>query len=78
MKKLYKVNVFAEQKLSLTAKILLIFERKEVEVQNLNLEYQDDKKRYCYHFLVSSSYENIEKTTRLIAKQIGVEEANFN
>ena len=72
MKTQLKLNVITEQDLSLTAKLLLILNRKQIKLNAMNIDSDYSAGFYNYQLQVSGNSNMLQQARKVIAKQIGV------
>lgn len=72
MRSTVNLSIESEQNLSLAAKIMLILNRKQVQVTNAVLSVDTPKSVYRHTLVVRGEAGNIQKAVNVIAKQIGV------
>ena len=72
MEKQIEVNLVTERNLSLTARLLLVINRKQLELNSMKLDsgYADDY--YKYTLEITGDDHMLHQVIKVIAKQIGV------
>ena len=74
----YKLVLHIADELPVLAKVLLIFQRKLIFVDKMDVERSLEEGCYRINILAECSFENLEKTSRLLKKQEGVSLLNFD
>ena len=78
MKKQIELNVLTEQNLSLIARLLLIINRKQIELNDLKIDSDYLSGFYRYKIKLTGDYHMLQQAKKVIAKQIGVIDVNLN
>ena len=78
MRKQMELNVVTEQNLALTARLLLIINRKQIELDSMNLDSDYLPNYYRYNLQLTGDLHMLQQAKKVIAKQIGVFEVKFN
>ncbi len=73
----FSIDVLAEDSLGLAAKLLMFFERKQINVKLMTLEDLPENKSCSFNFLVESTDLEVERTSLFISKQVGVMDVGF-
>jgi hypothetical protein len=73
----FSIDVLAEDGLGLAAKLLLFFERKQINVKLMTLEDLPEDEGCAFNFLVQTSDLEVERTSLFISKQVGVMDVGF-
>ena len=77
MEKLFKLDLQTEQATTLAAKFLLMFNRSQIHVKQMKLNELPEK-IYGMSFWLLGTSEKVEKTCRLISKQVGILSTSFS
>jgi len=72
MKKLYTISVFSENTVGMLARICVIFTRRHINIESLNVCESEIKDVYRYTIIVSINEEQVKKVLSQIEKQIEV------
>ena len=72
MEKQIEVNLVTERNLSLTARLLLIINRKQLELNMMKLDSGYSSDYYKYTFELTGDEHMLRQVLKVIGKQIGV------
>lgn len=72
MKTQLELNVVTELNLSLIAKLLLLINRKQIELTRMRVSTNFLQGNYKYQLLLSGKSKMLDQVPKVIAKQIGV------
>lgn len=72
MKKSYTISVFSENTVGMLARICVIFTRRHINIESLNVSGSEIKDIYRYTIVVNCSYEQVQKVLTQLEKQVEV------
>lgn len=72
MEKQIEVNLITERNLSLTARLLLLINRKQLELNSMKLDSGYSEDYYKYTFEIIGDEHMLRQILKVIGKQIGV------
>lgn len=75
MKKPYTISVFSENTVGMLARICVIFTRRHINIESLNVSESEIKDIYRYTIVVNSSYEQVRKVLTQLEKLVEVMKA---
>lgn len=72
MKKLFTLSVFSENTIGMLARVCVIFTRRHINIESLNVSGSEIKDIYRYTIVVNSTYEEVIKLLGQLEKQVEV------
>jgi len=70
--------IVTEQNVSLAARLLLLINKKQIEVDSMNLDSNYQSECYLYNLKLIGDKQMLQQVLKVIAKQIGVFEVKRN